>query len=392
MKEVAVHGVGQDPLLHTPDEVGEPFAIGIVASGQPQLLNREIENPGLVVSTIEAAGFSSAVVVPLVAGERIQGLLTIYADSRRGMLDEEDLQLASVLGSTTAIACSNARSWQQLEGTNRDLESQVEARTRDLKSSLADVQRLARDLEEKNRVIDKAYHELAELDHIKDELISRLARDFKTPISSVATASKILESYSDSLPEKGARFVSIIRDETAKLSELIQSIFQASVLASSKTTPDMVPVRLEELIKRGFMPLRDLAQDKKVRLKVLIPSGLENIDCDAGSMEIALRAVFKNAIVFNRDAGEVKIAVRRIVRGGEAWISLSVTDTGVGISKTDLPHVYETFWQGDNAPAGRPHGIGLGLSIAKIVVTNHGGDITISSTPKGTEVTIALPQ
>ena len=225
-----MHGIGRDPLLHTPDEVGEAFAIGLVAGREPRLLNREIENPGLVVATIEAAGFSSAVVIPLVAGETIQGLLTVYGDSRRDMLDEEDLQLASVLGSTAAVACSNARSWLQLEGANRDLETQVEARTRELKSSLADVKRLASDLEDKNRVIDNAYRELAELDHIKDELIARLSRDFKTPISSVATASKILESYSDSLPEKGARFISIIRDETAKLSELINSIFQASVV------------------------------------------------------------------------------------------------------------------------------------------------------------------
>ncbi len=392
MKEVAVHGIGRDPLLHTPDEVGEAFAIGLVGAAEPRLLNSEIEDPGLLFSTIEAAGFSSAVIIPLVAGERIQGLLTVYADSGRDMLEEEDLQLASVLGSTAAIACSNARSWQQLEATNRDLESQVEARTRDLKSSLTDVQRLARDLEDKNRIIDDAYRELAELDHIKDELISRLAQDLKTPISSVAGASKILEGYREMLPEKGMRFISIIRDETAKLSELIQSIFQASVLASSKTVPVKALARLDELIKRGFMPLRDLAQAKKVRLKVLIPSGLESIDCDAGSMEIALRAVFKNAIVFNRDAGEVTIAVRRIVRGGEAWISITVTDTGIGIASADVPRIFDTFWQGDNAPADRPHGIGLGLAIAKRVVTNHGGEIIASSSPQGTEVAIALPQ
>lgn len=394
MREIAVHGIGQDPLLHTHDEVGEPVALKVLADPRPMVLSGA-DNDGtdpMLAAAIEGAGFSSGLTVPLVVQERILGLLSLFADARRGDFDEHDLRLASVLGATGAIACANARSWQELEDLNRSLEGQVEARTRELRKSLSEVQRMASDLEEKNAVIDSAYRDLAELDRIKDELLSRLADALKNPVSSVTTAAAILENYQSSLPEKGARFVTIIRDEAGKLAEIIENVFQASVLAGSQRRPNKEGVPLSELFKKAIMPLRDLAHERNVRLKVLIPSGLETLYCDRGSMEVALRAICKNAVVYNNADGEVKITVHRLVKGGHPWLSLAVSDTGPGIPEDELPHVFETFWSGSNSKTAAHQGVGLGLSIAKMVAEKHGGSIDITSSSTGTQVSISLPQ
>jgi hypothetical protein len=75
------------------------------------------------------------------------------------------------------------------------------------------------------------------------------------------------------------------------------------------------------------------------------------------------------------------------------WLMLRVSDTGVGIPAPELEHAFDAFWQGGNVLAGRPKGIGLGLTIARRVIELHGGTITVQSTVgEGTKVTVAIPQ
>jgi signal transduction histidine kinase len=329
----------------------------------------------------------------LVAQDRIVGLLNCYAGRDRAPLDEDDLQLTLVLATTAAMGYANASAWRRLEELNQGLEVQVEERTRQLRSTLDDVQRLASDLEEKNALVENAYRELSELDRIKNELISRISSELKTPVTSLTTAAKILDSARDAPPEKTGRFVAVIRDEAERIAELIDSIFQASVLAAAQQVPERRPVPAENLFKGAISPLRDLAKGRDVRLHVLIPHGLEAVSCDPATMETAVRAVVKNAIEFSERGGQVKLEVRRVLKGSQPWLFIRVSDTGVGIGSEDLPHVFDTFWQGANVVSDKPRGVGLGLAIVKRIVENHGGTITLTSKQaEGTEVTIALPQ
>jgi signal transduction histidine kinase len=110
-------------------------------------------------------------------------------------------------------------------------------------------------------------------------------------------------------------------------------------------------------------------------------------------METAVRAVIKNSINFNRDGGEVKVSVRRLVQNGQPWLAISVADTGAGIAGEDVGQIFDTFWQGSESGSGVPRGVGLGLAIAKMVIENHGGAIGVASTSaEGTDITLSLPQ
>jgi signal transduction histidine kinase len=194
-------------------------------------------------------------------------------------------------------------------------------------------------------------------------------------------------------PDKARRLLTIIHDEGEKLLEMIQSIFQVSVLGAAGRELVPEPVPAQNLFRQAIAPLRDLAKDRRVTLQVLIPNGLDTISCDPESTEAALRAVVRNAVEFSRPGGEVKLEVRRVTRGTERWLQLRVSDSGVGIPEADLTRVREAFWQGDDSAAGKRHGIGLGLAIADRVARNHGGELGITSTVgKGTQVVISLPQ
>jgi signal transduction histidine kinase len=345
------------------------------------------------MKAVEAAGFGSAIAVPMVAHDRTLGLLTVYASPKRPALDDDDLQLASILGSGAAMGFANVQAWQRLEELNRDLEEQVSDRTSQLRESLDETSRLANDLSEKNSLLEDAYRDLSELDQIKNELISRISHELKAPVTSLLTAAKILARQKDAPPDKNERFIGIICEEAEKLSEIIQTVFQASVLATSREEIDRQSVRVEDLLRHAMVPLRDLAQEREVRVQVLSAGGLNAISCDPETMEAALRAVIKNAIQFNNKGGEVKVEVRQLVRDDKPWLMLTVTDTGVGIPEQDQSQVFATFWQGSNVLSGKPRGVGLGLAIAKRVVENHGGAIALESTVgKGTAMTITIPE
>ena len=394
VREAVVHGFKQDPLLYAADSTGGSVATALLNERKPRLFLKEgnDENDQAAVAAVDAGGYTSALAVPMMTQEKVVGLLTAYGDKERADLDEDDLQLATVLASTAAMGYANAIAWRQMEDFNKGLEAKVEERAGELKISLAESRRLATDLEEKKNLLETAYRDLEALDEVKNKLINRLSLDLRTPVTSLFTAAKIIRREKEVSPEKAERLLNIIHDEGEKLMEIVQNVFQASVMAAGSRGLERKSVSPQDLFRNAISPLRDLAADCDVRIQVLIPSGLETISCEPESAEVALRAVIKNGVEFS-SGGEVKLEVRRAMHDGHPWLQLRVSDSGPGIPEEDLANVFEAFWQGDDSNAGKRHGIGLGLTIAKRVMENHGGTIVVESGANGgTDVVMSLPQ
>jgi signal transduction histidine kinase/signal recognition particle receptor subunit beta len=394
LREAVVHGFKQDPLLHAADSTGASVAAALLDDPESRLFVREIDDSsdGAALAAVEGAGYSSGLAVPMTTQEKVVGLLTAYGDNDRTEFDEDDLQLATVLASTAAMGYANAIAWRQMEDFSRGLEVKVEERAGELKKSLAETRRLATDIEEKRDLLETAYRDLEALDEVKNQLIHRLSLDIRTPVTSLFTAAKVIRREKDIPPDKAQRLLTIIYDEAEKLMEIVQSVFQASVIATSARDIERSSVPAQNLFKKAIAPLRDLATDRDVRLQILIPSGLETVSCEPKSTEAALRAVIKNAIEFS-GGGEVKLEVKRVTHDDDPWLQFRVSDSGDGIPEQDLPHVFDAFWQGDDSSAGKRHGIGLGLTIAKRVVENHGGSISVvGGASGGTEVVMSIPQ
>jgi signal transduction histidine kinase len=317
--------------------------------------------------------------VPLLAQDRLLGLLAVYGGHDRPSLDENDLELASILGATAAMGYSNALAFRQLEDSNIGLESTVDQRTQELKTTLDEVRRLN--------------DELGRLDAIKNGLISRVAAQLNPPVASLVTAAGALDSLRGAAPEKTARFLDIIRKQADALAEIMESVGQSALLVTDTGASKRHDAPLPEILRRAVAPLRDLAKQLEVEIKVLSPGNLETIACDAAAISTALRAVIKNALEHNRAGGEVRIEVHRVLRGSEPWIEFKISDTGEGIPEADLDRVFDAFWQGAPGVRGETRGIGLGLMIAKQVVQRHGGRISVARrSPEGTQVSMTLPQ
>ncbi len=380
LREAVVHGLERDPLLAAAAD-GSTAASALAAAGEPRLISRDLEDPSddPIQGAVEKAGFGSAVVVPLTVQSRLFGELTVYRGADRQALDEHDLELATILGATAAMGYANALAFRQLEEANTGLEAVVARRTGELERALAEMEAL-------NRKLTAAAQ-------TRNELLKRLATRLETPVASLVTAAGALEQLADAVPDRAHRFVAMIRHQANELSEVTDSLTQASLMSAEGADLSREPTPLADLLRRTISPLRDLAKGLGVDVKMMVPGGLETIVGDPAALTAGMRAVIKNGIEHAGPGGEVRIEVRRVLRGDEPWLELRVSDTGDGIAADDLPHVFDAFWQGPTGDRGGHRGLGLGLVIARQVAERHGGRITIASgDPRGAVVSVLLPQ
>ncbi|MEW6336530.1 MAG: ATP-binding protein [Acidobacteriota bacterium] len=396
LAEVLRRGIASEPALSA-DGDGRPAAVSLLGSRQPLVVRLEdlaeeqiASSPWLAV--VREHGMVAGLAVPLVAQDRAMGLVTCYADAARGAFDDADLDLATVLGATGAVALANARAWLTLDQLNRSLEATVATRTRELQETLGQTRALAGQLEERNLALEVANRDLRELERLKGDLLRRVAHELNTPVTAIQTAASILGRYGEIPQERAARFVSIIGQESARLGELIASAIQAAVLGVPNGAVSAAPVDLRELLRTVMAPLRGEIDSRGIRIQLRMASSLAVVRGEPEQLEAALRAVVRNAVEFSPDGGAIGLTVRPVRRGQAGWVEIRVEDEGQGIAAEDLPHVTEVFWQGGELMTSKPRGLGLGLAVARRVADNHGGRLEIASERgKGTVVTLLLP-
>lgn len=390
--EVLRRGLAADPLMR-PGSDTQPPARGILTSQQlyqanlEDMTGQQLLEPWL--EEMSSLGFSYLVAVPLVAQDRELGLVSAYREKSRGPFLEEDLQLAAIMGAVGATALANARAWQALDQLNRNLERLVGERTAELEKALAKSESLARELAEANRDLEAAYRKVAELDTLKGELLRRVAHELNTPVTALQTAGRILTRWEQIPKEKITSFVNVVVQESWRLAELIASALQAAALGLPEATGAKSEVSVVELLRKALAPVKGEMADRQISIAVKVASGLEKVTCYPEALEVALAALAKNAVEFNKSSGSVSITVVPVRKGKKSLVEFRFQDTGVGISAEDLPYVTEPFFQSGSLLTDKPRGLGLGLTVAKKVAELHGGELEISSQP-GTGTTAVL--
>jgi signal transduction histidine kinase/signal recognition particle receptor subunit beta len=394
--DVLRRGLASEPLGRSDAGEQAPAAV-ILATRQPFLAQLdEMESTQFAgapwLEELRSLNLVSFMAIPLIAQDQAVGVVTAYADERRGAFADEDLELASAMGANAAVALANARSWRTLEQLNRSLERTVTERTKEVERGLERAHALAGELEERNAALQIANRQLRDLEQLKGDLLNRIAHELNTPVTAIQTAARILGRYDEVPAGKAIKFVGIISDEASRLGELISSALQAAVLGVAEGSPNVAAVPLADLLRRVLASLRSDIAERKLKVQVKVAAGLDEITGDATQLEAALRAIIKNGVEFNHENGSLVITVRPLRRGGSMHVEVKVEDAGIGIPAEDLPHIFDLFWQGGKVLTGKPRGLGLGLTVARRVAENHGGKLEVSSEQgKGTVVTMELP-
>ncbi len=391
LEEVVRRGLAADPFVHPQTDGTAPVAT-VFETHEPLLV--VVDETGPVTSTLTeellGLGLSAGVAVPLLAQGRVLGVATAYSDATRGAFDDDDRDIAMGLAASAAVALANLRAREALEQAKATLESAVAARTRELELALAQQRALTEQLELRHHELEEANQRLRELESLKGQLLAHVAAAFDEPVRSIQTAARILVRDSE-LGEKAAKLVEVIAAEGTKLADLIVSARQATVLGAGQTAAPLERIAVADLMKRALAPLRSAIGDRKLTVQVKVAQGFDHLVGRREELEVAIRALLRNAVEYNQPGGSVTVIVQPTLHQGRPGAEIQVLDSGVGMSSEEVARATEQFWRG-RAAGTTPSGLGLGLTVARRVAEAHGGTLAITSTAgQGTSVSLLIP-
>jgi PAS domain S-box-containing protein len=333
-----------------PQQMSDPEGLAkVIRTGESEIYG-EIPDTLLVMGARDAEhlrilrelGLKSAMVVPLVAHERVLGAITfVYSESGR-RYEQADLTFAEDLARRAGMAVENSRLYREAQLANR----------------------------------------------MKDEFLAVVSHELRTPLTAVLGWSRML--HADQLDEetaKRAREIIMRNAETQR--QLIEDLLDVSRIITGKLRLDVRAIEFEPVIKAAVDAVRPAAEAKGIKLHMVLDTRTGHIAGDVDRLQQVVWNLLANAIKFTPKEGHVEVRLERV----NSHVELSVSDTGQGISQEFLPYVFDRFRQADPTMTRVHGGLGLGLAIVRHLVELHGGTVEVFSEGegRGSKFTVQLP-
>jgi len=237
--------------------------------------------------------------------------------------------------------------------------------------------------------IDAQLEELKANDTKRRELIANVSHDLRTPLTSLQGYLETLMLKRDSLSEEEKqKYLQIVTDHSQRLGQLVTELFELAKLDSVETLLHIEPFSLGELVQDVVQKYQLTAEQKGIQLKSNFGEDLPSAYGDIGLIQRVLENLIDNAIRYTKPGGSITIELA----SNQDNIAVKIIDTGCGIDKEELPHIFDRFYRSKREDKERSYNSGLGLAIAKRILTLHGSDIAADSDIDfGTTFTFELP-
>jgi signal transduction histidine kinase len=220
------------------------------------------------------------------------------------------------------------------------------------------------------------------------EFVSAVSHELRTPLAVICSAGENLADGVVRDTEQLERYGKVVRDEGRRLTEMVEQVLSFSGLQAGLKKQAFVPVELAEIVDRVLDALAIPIREMGFIVERHIPPDIAPVLADPAALTRAVYNLVTNAIRYSGDERWLRISIS----AEGHWLKLSVDDRGPGIPSTDLPHIFEPFYRGRPAIEGQIPGSGLGLSLVKQTVDQHGGRISVASNAgAGSSFCIALP-
>ncbi|MHC5797561.1 sensor histidine kinase [Lacisediminihabitans sp. FW035] len=225
------------------------------------------------------------------------------------------------------------------------------------------------------------------LDEVRRDFVANISHELKTPIGAVGLLAEALQAASDE-PDQVRRFAKRLTKEADRLARITQEIIELSRLQAADALTSPKVVEIDHVVALAIDQNRVAAESARVTIVSGGDAGAE-VYGDEPLLAVALHNLIANAIQYSPKGSRVGVGVSN----ADGIVEIAVTDQGIGIPDEELDRVFERFFRIDPARSRHTGGSGLGLSIVKHVVQNHGGDIRVWSQPgNGSTFTIRLPE
>jgi len=248
---------------------------------------------------------------------------------------------------------------------------------------------LARSLNTMADELQQKIENLKRMDRMRTDFVANVSHELKTPLTLIKGYIETLEDKTIGDKEQTGKFVSIIKEHSDRLGNIVDDLLSLSELELSKDCLEKTEFDLKELIDEISLGFGRALSEKKLTLNVDSQGDDFKIKADRDKIEQVFVNLIDNAIKYTKESGTIELSLRQQNR----MVIITVQDDGIGILKEHLGRVFERFYRVDKARSRELGGTGLGLGIAKHIVLVHNGKIDIESEPgKGTKVIVTLPK
>ncbi|UCG34190.1 MAG: PAS domain S-box protein [Phycisphaerales bacterium] len=222
----------------------------------------------------------------------------------------------------------------------------------------------------------------------RDDFLHQVTHEFRTPLSNIrAYTETLMEGI---LEDRDAQreCLNVINAEAARLGRLVEEVLTASQLEVGTARLRLSEVDLARLLQQAVQDLQASADERNVELHMKLPPKVPKIRGDKDRLAVVFNNLLGNAVKYTDAGDSVTLACED--RGRD--LEITVTDTGLGISEEDLPHIFDKFYRSSSEQVEKRPGTGLGLATARQIVRLHGGEITATSTiGEGSCFSVTLP-
>ena len=345
-----------------------PFGVGItsriIQTGEPLLINEDIGNRTAQLNiTRSGAAAKSYLGVPIPVGNEVIGVLSVQNTEEEGRFTDADLRLLTTIAANVGVAIHNARLFEETKQARAAAEEAGAA---------------------------------------KSAFLSTVSHELRTPLTSVLGFAKIIKKRLEDriFPllttddrkvrqtiEQVGENLDVVVSEGERLTKLIDDVLDLAKIEAGKLEWHMETVAMADVIDRATAATSSLFHHKGLALVRDVAADLPPVVGDADRLLQVVINLISNAVKFTA-AGSVTCRARLQDDG----IAVSVVDTGLGISPSDQPKVFEKFKQVGDTLTDKPKGTGLGLPICREIVEHHGGHIWVESEPgKGSTFSFVVP-
>ncbi len=236
--------------------------------------------------------------------------------------------------------------------------------------------------------VENSIDEMKKNDALRRELIANISHDLRSPLASIQGYLETIQMKEDTMdPGQRRAFLNTILNGVINLNKLVHELFELSKLDALQTKPRPEPFSLAELLQDVVLKFQPQAERKKINLITKIERNLPFVMGDIGMIDRVISNLIDNAIRYTPENGQVKVLLSR--RGGQVY--LRIEDSGEGIPREDLPHIFDRFYRVEKSRSKNSGGSGLGLAIVKKILDAHGVNIEVQSEPgKGARFTFCL--
>lgn len=225
------------------------------------------------------------------------------------------------------------------------------------------------------------------LEEVRRDFVANISHELKTPIGAVSLLAEALHAASNE-PDQVRKFAKRLTKESERLARITQEIIEISRLQAADAISKPELVKIDHVISLAVDQNRVVADAANVSIATGGDKHAE-VYGDEPLLAVAVHNLIANAIQYSPSGSRVGVGIS----SSDGVVEISITDQGIGIPEEELDRVFERFFRVDQARSRHTGGSGLGLSIVKHVVQNHGGDIRVWSQPgNGSTFTIRLPE